>query len=139
MKDYLLRAYYNTTAQIDAFNATTDVKRALREAAIQKGLLTVTTPMGCGGVLILENDPEIRQAVLQWIKDLVPDEEETRPVRKSGSGTVSSHVRGALLAQSLSIPVQDGKLLLGPWQEIIAYDFDRKIGRREILIHVLGE
>ncbi|EKD42801.1 MAG: hypothetical protein ACD_73C00014G0001, partial [uncultured bacterium] len=58
---------------------------------------------------------------------------------KSGSGHKQSHIRAAMLHSSIVIPIKDGKLLLGPWQEVIVVDFDDKVGRREINIHVLGE
>lgn len=138
---HLHKAYYNTTKTIDIFDASHDAKRAQRDSQINNGLLTVYIPGAGGGAFILENDPTLRESVKKLIESLVPsaDQSGARPSRRSGSGAEEVHVRAALCQQSLGIPIKDGKLLLGAWQEIIVYDFDDKVGRREVFFHVIGD
>jgi len=136
---YQLNAYFNSTSGVDTFNVTHDVKRALRDAGSQDGLLTVYIPSSTAGVVVLENDNDIKEAFKQFIVSQVEESSAARPVRKSGSGNNEYHMRAALLNRSVVIPIKDGKLLLGPWQEVIVYDFDSKVGRTEVQIHVLGE
>lgn len=143
MTVHVLKAYFNSTKAIDVFNATHDVKRGLRESQVLHGLLTVFSPGSSAGIALLENDPKVHGELKDLISSFVMGSEGAspgaRPVRKSGSGSSEAHLRGALLSQSVSIPIKDGKLLMGDWQEVIVFDFDDKIGRREILIHVMGE
>ena len=139
MPVHVLTAYLNSTSGADILNATHDVKRALRESQILNGLVTVFLPGTAGGVAILENDPKVQQGVRDLAISFIPDSGETRPVRKSGSGRVEGHLRGVLLSQSVQIPVANGRLLLGAWQEVVVFDFDDKGGRREVVIHVMGE
>lgn len=147
MPVHVLKAYFNSTKAIDVFNATHDVKRGLRESQVLHGLLTVFSPGSTAGIALLENDPKVHGELKDLISSFVMGGEGAspgaspgaRPVRKSGSGSSEAHLRGALLSQSISIPIKDGKLLMGAWQEVIVFDFDDKIGRREILIHVMGE
>ncbi|MDO8520475.1 MAG: secondary thiamine-phosphate synthase enzyme YjbQ [Deltaproteobacteria bacterium] len=137
--NYLLQAYFNATPGADLFNAMADVKRALRESQILNGVLTVFIPMGCAGVVLLENDPALQAEFKETISSLVVSKGEGKPSRKSGTGTNAAHVKGALMSASVSIPIKDGKLLLGPWQEVIVFDFDEKGGRRQILVQVFGD
>ena len=136
---FQLNAYLNTTAQVDILTATHDVKRALRESAIGEGLLTVYIPSSTAGVVILEGDNDIKEALKNQLTALFETPSGARPSRKSGTGHKESHLKAAYLNRSVVIPIKDGKLLLGPWQEVLVYDFDDKIGRCEIQIHIMGE
>lgn len=139
MPVYVLTSYLNSTGGIDILRATHDVKRALRESQFLNGVITVFLPGGASGVAILENDPKIWEGLKDLAVSFIPDSGETRPVRQSGTGRVEGHLRGALLSQSVQIPVKEGRLLLGAWQEVVVFDFDDKQGRREVVIHVMGE
>ena len=135
-----LRNYYvNTTAKTDLHLITHDVKRAIRESEILNGTLTVLIPGATAGVVLLEEDTKIQEAYRDWIESQVPASEGARPNRRSGTGRESAHIRAALVGHTLSLPVQDGKLMIGSWQEVVLLDFDDKIGRREITIQVNGE
>lgn len=135
-----LRNYYvNSTAKTDIHLITHDVKRAIRESEIQNGTLTLLIPGATAGVALLEEDPKIHEAYKEWVESQIPDSEGSRPNRRSGTGKASAHLRAALIGLSLTLPVQDGKLMTGSWQEIVLYDFEDKIGRREITIQILGD
>ena len=136
---YLLNTYFNTTVQIDIFNATHDVKRALRESKVENGLLTVFIPGATAGLAILENDPSIHLELKKLLESIIPSSKTPRPSRKSGTGSNETHLRASFLSKSIVIPIKDGKLFLGPWQEVIAYDFDDKVARREIMISIMEE
>jgi len=136
-----LRNYYvNTTVKTDVLLITHDVKRAVRESGVPSGLVTVLIPGATAGVAILENDPKIHEELKKWVETQIPAETGPRPNRRSGSGRNDAHLRAALIGLSVSIPLQDGKLMLGAWQEVVLFDFDdNKVGRREITIQVMGE
>ncbi|HKY64224.1 MAG TPA: secondary thiamine-phosphate synthase enzyme YjbQ [bacterium] len=136
-----LRNYYvNTTAKVDVLLITHDVKRAVRESGIQSGVITILIPGGTAGVALLENDPKIHEDLKKWIETQVPAETGPRPNRRSGSGRNDAHIRSALIGVSLVLPLMDGKLMIGAWQEVVLYDFDdSKVARREITIQIMGE
>lgn len=136
---HTLTAYLNTTKNLDLLNCTHDVKRAFRESAVQKGLITVYLPVSAGGIVILEKDPQIQEDFKELLSSFVPDNQGPRPARRSGTGAAQAHLRAGLLPVSIGIPVQNGKLLLGPWQEVYVLDADDKASRREVIIHVIGE
>ncbi|HCU23903.1 MAG TPA: hypothetical protein DF383_02710 [Deltaproteobacteria bacterium] len=136
-----IRNYYvNTTQKTDILLITHDVKRAVRESNIPNGLVTVLVPGSTAGVVLLENDPAIHEEYKKWIEKQIPEGKSPRPNRRSGSGRNEAHLRAALVGASLSIPLSEGKLMMGAWQEVLLYDFDdSKIGRREITVQILGE
>lgn len=139
MSIYKLKAYFNTTRKIDIHNLTHDVKRALRDSGAQDGLMTIFIPGGTAGVTILENDSQLKENLKDLIEEFVPDgENESQVKRRSGSGSNKAHLRAQILNTSLTIPIEQGNLLMSPWQEVIVYDFDDQSSRREVLIHVMA-
>jgi len=136
-----LRNYYvNTTQKTDVLVVTHDVKRAVREANVPSGVVHILIPGATAGIAILEGDPKIYEEYKNWVEAQIPSSGGARPVRRSGSGRNDAHIRAALVGTSLSIPLQDGKLMLGAWQEVVLFDFDdSKVGRREFTIQVMGE
>ncbi len=137
---FFLRNYYvNVTANVDTLVISHDIKRAIRESNVLNGLVTVFIPGATAGIIILENDPKIYEGYRLWIEKQIPLSKSPRPSRRSGSGCNEAHLRAALIGGSLNIPLQDGKLMLGAWQEVVLFDFDDKIGRREITIQILGD
>ncbi|MCP5468651.1 MAG: YjbQ family protein [Deltaproteobacteria bacterium] len=135
-----LRDYYvNTSAKPDILLITHDVKRALRESDVQNGVINILIPGATGGVTLLEADPKIHEEFRDWVLNQIPESPGKRPSRRSGAGKNSAHLQAAVVGPHLSLPVQDGRLMIGHWQEVILFDFDDRIGRREIRIQVIGE
>ncbi len=122
---HLHKAYLNTTQEIDTLNATHDLKRALRDSQIVDGVVVVFLPAGGAGVLILENNQSIRDGIKKMILSLVSREE--------------APLISAFCPPSVTIPLKEGKLMMGAWQEVWVFDFEKKTGRREVLIQVMGE
>jgi secondary thiamine-phosphate synthase enzyme len=118
---------------------TPEVKQAIRESAVQNGILTLVIPGATAGVTLLEGDPKIHEDYLEWVLAQIPESEGPRPTRRSGSGRNSAHLRAALVGVQLTLPLVGGKLMSGPWQEVVLFDFDDRVGRREITVQILGE
>lgn len=136
---FLKNYYVNTTGKTDIRLITHDVKRAVQESGIDNGSVTVLIPGGTAGITLLEGEGDIHQALKEWVESQIPETEGIRPNRRSGSGKNSAHLRAALVGQNLVFPLQDGKIMISPWQEVVLFDFDDKTGRREITIQVIGE
>jgi len=136
-----LRNYYvNTTAKTDVLVITHDVKRAVRESAVPSGAVHLLIPGATAGIILLENDPKIYEELRTWVENQIPATTGARPSRRSGSGYNHAHLRAALIGTTLTIPLMDGKLMTGAWQEVVLFDFDdSKVGRREVTIQVMGD
>lgn len=133
------KAYVNVSASTDAIVITPDVKRTLQEANLNIGIIEVFSPNTTSAIAILENDPKVFEDYKKWIESQVPASNEKRPERRSGTGRNFAHLRAQCLNTSITIPVADSKLQLGSWQEIVFFDFDDKIARREYFILATGE
>ena len=119
---------------------TERVRRWLDEAGLANGLLTLFVRHTSASLLIQENaDPEVRQDLERFLARLVPDGDLLFEHVAEGPDDMPAHVRAALTAVQLSVPVRDGRLALGTWQGIYLYEHRLRGHDREIAVHLLGE
>ena len=107
---------------------------------ITTGLLTVFCRHTSASLLIQENaDPDVR-ADLETFFDRVAPEEPGRYVHEDeGPDDMPAHLRTALTQVQLSIPVSDGRMMLGTWQGVYLFEHRRRPHRREVALHLIGE
>jgi secondary thiamine-phosphate synthase enzyme len=116
---------------------TGDVEEAVRRSGVREGLCTVFIPHTSASLLIQENaDPSARRDLERFLARLVPEGDPLWTHLTEGPDDMPAHVRAALTATSLSIPVEDGRLALGTWQGIYLFEHRRRAGRREVVVHV---
>lgn len=116
---------------------TREVEKVVAEAAVDDGLCTVFVPHTSASLVIQENaDPSARRDLERWLARLVPHEDPLYTHTTEGPDDMPSHVRAALTAVSLGIPVESGRLALGTWQGIYLWEHRDRPGTREIVVHV---
>lgn len=109
-------------------------------AGIADGLLTVFVRHTSASLLIQENaDPDVRGDLDRFFARLVPDGDPLFRHRDEGADDMPAHVRAALTAVQLSIPLSGGRLALGTWQGIYLWEHRTRSHRRELALHLLGE
>ncbi|OGA13543.1 MAG: hypothetical protein A3D95_15930 [Betaproteobacteria bacterium RIFCSPHIGHO2_12_FULL_69_13] len=116
---------------------TAEVEAAVRASGIREGLCTLFVRHTSASLVIQENaDPSAKRDLERWLNRLVPDGDPFFTHDAEGPDDMPAHVKAALTATSLSIPVSGGKLALGAWQGIYLWEHRRRGGRREVVLHV---
>lgn len=116
---------------------TDAVHDAVRAAGIREGLCTLFVRHTSASLLIQENaDPSARRDLERWLNRLVPEHDALYTHTTEGSDDMPAHVKAALTATSLSIPIEGGKLALGTWQGIFLWEHRHAGARREVVVHV---
>lgn len=112
----------------------------LAGSGIETGLLTLFVRHTSASLLIQENaDPEVRADLERFFARLVPDGDPLFRHRDEGPDDMPGHIRSALTATSLSIPVADGRLVLGTWQGIYLWEHRARPHHRELALHLVGQ
>jgi len=107
---------------------------------IDTGLLTLHVKHTSASLLIQENaDPEVQRDFERFLRRLVPEGDPLFRHTSEGPDDMPAHVRAALTATTLSIPVVDGTLALGTWQGIYLYEHRSRPHKRTIAAHLIGE
>ena len=121
-------------------NVTTSVQRALAGTGLKAGLVTVFIKHTTASVMIIEDEPGLRaDTKAVWDRLVPPDPAWQHNTRNAGEDNAHSHLRGQLQGQSVTIPFNDGALVLGTWQQIVIVDFDTKARSRDLVVQVIGE
>ena len=117
---------------------TDQVEAAVREAGVGDGLCTVMVQHTSASLVIQENaDPAAGRDLENWLNRLVKEDDSLFTHTAEGPDDMPSHIKAALTATSLSIPVLGGRLGLGTWQGIFLWEHRRRGSSRHVLIHVI--
>jgi secondary thiamine-phosphate synthase enzyme len=116
---------------------TSQVEAVVREARAREGLCTILLQHTSASLLIQENaDPSAKRDLEQWLNRLVKEDDPLYSHTVEGSDDMPSHIKAALTATSLSVPIQNGRLALGTWQGIYLWEHRRHRNIRKIVIHI---
>jgi secondary thiamine-phosphate synthase enzyme len=119
---------------------TREVAGCIEQSGIEQGLLTLFVRHTSASLLIQENaDPDVIGDLERFFARLVPDGDALFKHRAEGPDDMPAHVRSALTATQLSIPIIDGRVALGTWQGIYLWEHRLRGHSRELALHVLGE
>lgn len=114
-----------------------NVADALAATALRDGLATLFLQHTSASLVIQENaDPSARRDLERWLARLAPEDDPLYTHTLEGPDDMPSHIRAALTATSLSIPIVDGKLALGTWQGIFLWEHRRARHTRKLVVHV---
>lgn len=116
---------------------TRQVAAAVSESQVGEGLCTVFVRHTSASLVIQENaDPTAKQDLERWLNRLVPEGDPFYQHDTEGPDDMPAHIKSALTATSLSIPIVKGSLGLGTWQGIYLWEHRRRGSERELLVHV---
>ena len=116
---------------------TARIESAVRRSGVAEGLCTIFVRHTSASLIIQENaDPSARRDLERWMERAVPDGDPFYTHDTEGPDDMPAHIRAALTATSLSIPVIDGKPALGTWQGIYLWEHRRRGSARELVLHI---
>ena len=116
---------------------TGKVEKIVRSAELSEGICTVFIPHTSASLTIQENaDPSVARDLEQWLARLVPEGDSLYTHTAEGPDDMPAHIKAALTATSLSIPILEGQLALGTWQGIFLWEHRSARSRRNVLVHV---
>lgn len=116
---------------------TDTVQSVVRAAGLEEGLCTLFVRHTSASLLIQENaDPAVQRDLEHWLNRLVPEHDALYTHQNEGPDDMPGHIKSALTATTLSIPISGGRLALGTWQGIYLWEHRHQGGRREVVIHL---
>lgn len=129
----------HTRGNADIHDITHQIERHVTQSGFKDGLVTIFCPSATSALTTIEYEDGALSDLRRLFDEILPQHREYAHNARWQDGNGHSHVRAALLGPSLTIPVVDGKLTLGIWQEILYVDFDNRARERTLVVQVLGE
>ena len=122
------------------YDFTHKVRQVVDESALNEGLVTLFIRHTSASLLLQENaDPAARRDLEAWLNRLVPENDPLYTHTEEGPDDMPAHIKSALTAASLSIPLMDGRLALGTWQGIFLWEHRHRPGNREVIVSLIGQ
>ncbi len=128
----------STTAGTDILDVTPQVQEVVGGSGLAQGLVQLFIPGSTAALTTIEYESGVVNDLRSAIERLFPQNIPYEHDRRWGDGNGYAHVRAAFLKPDLTIPLENGKLLLGTWQQIVLVDFDNRPRRRRIQGQIMG-
>ena len=130
----MLTIKISTRSHDELLDVTSEVQSAIHEMGLENGAVLVYCPHTTAGVFVNEGaDPDVAADILDVLEELAPQRRRYRHLE----GNAPSHVKPVLVGQSVVLPVESGRLVLGTWQRVFFAEFDGPRSRR-LLVQGLG-
>jgi secondary thiamine-phosphate synthase enzyme len=125
-------------AEFGHADVTAELVKVVGTSGVRNGVLTVQMLGSTGAITTIEYESGALSDLRNALEKLAPIDGDYEHNARWGDGNGFSHVRSALLKTSLSIPVVDGELVLGTWQQIVAINLDNRERMRELVVVILS-
>ena len=127
----------STKGHNDIIDITEKVEQAVKQAGVKNGQVLVFVAHQTCAITTLEYEPGLIQDLKELIAKIVPANKDYQHNQAWGDGNGAAHLLAALFKPDLTLPIANGQLIRGTWQQIILIDFDNRPRDREIIIDIL--
>lgn len=137
MRSHTAYLWMHTPERRAIVHLTPQVRAEVKKSGIQEGLCLVSAMHLTAAVIIQDNEPGLHQDIFEWLEKLAPFRSDYRHHR-TGEDNGDAHLKNLLTHLQVILPVTQGDLDLGPWQELFYLEFDGQ-RRKRVVIKIIGE
>ena len=128
----------DTKGEMDIIDITHDVQEIVEESGIEDGIVLIFCPGSTGAITTIEYEDGLLYDLPQALEKIAPKNAYYRHEEKWHDGNGHSHVRASIIGPSLTVPIENRRLILGTWQQIVFVECDVRPRRRKIIVHIVG-
>ena len=128
-----------TRGDADMHDLTLNVRKIIENIGLRSGLVTLFSPSSTSALTTIEFESGALEDLRRALDQIAPPDADYRHNLRWGDFNGHAHLRAALLGPSLSIPVVEGRMSLGTWQQILFIDFDNRSRNRKLVVQIIGE
>ena len=129
----------STAGFCDIVDLTAKIREHVQRANFRAGTVTIFVSGSTAALTTIEYEPGLIQDTKELVEKLIPSDRRYHHDDRWGDDNGFAHLRAALFGPSLAIPIVNGTLTLGTWQQVILIDFDNRPREREIIVQLMGE
>ena len=130
---------FSTSGDTDIIDMTRQVSEKVVTSGIEEGYVHLFVPGSTASITTIEYERGAVSDLKEAIERLAPEDKYYRHNERWGDGNWHAHVRASLLGPSLTIPVINGRLALGTWQQVVFIDFDNHPRERRVIMQLAGK
>ena len=137
MKSHTEYLTFNTRKRRELIRITDTVREAVRKSGVKEGLCLVSAMHLTAAVIIQDDEEGLHEDIWEWLEKLAPFRPDYKHHR-TGEDNGDAHLKNLLVHLQVVLPITNGELDLGPWQEIFYAEFDGQRPKR-VIIKIIGE
>jgi secondary thiamine-phosphate synthase enzyme len=133
------KLWVQTSGSGDLINITGEILKLFTQTKLKMGHVVIFHVGSTAAITTFEYEPGMIKDMQELYEKIVPRSKHYHHDETWGDANGFSHLRAALQGPSLTIPFEDGQLLLGTWQQVVLAEFDNKPRRRQVIVQIIGE
>ena len=137
MKSHTDYLWFDTKSRRDLINITPKVAEIVRAAGVREGLCLVSAMHITAGIWVNDDEQGLWQDFWEWVETLAPSGRDYQHHR-TGEDNGDAHLKRTLVHHQVLLPVTEGQLDLGPWEQVFYAEFDGR-RRKRVVVKVIGE
>ena len=137
MKTLTEYLWFNTKKNREYINITGDVGQIVHRSGVKEGMVLISAMHITAGVYVNDAESGLIQDIDEWLEQLAPDNPNYRHHR-TGETNGDAHLKSLLIHHEVIVPITNGELDFGPWQQIYYAEFDGQ-RRKRVVVKVIGE
>jgi len=138
MKSYREVLLFNTKNKIEFINITEQVEEAVKKSGIKEGLCLINAMHITASVFVNDEEDGLKHDFKEWLEKLAPTNPKLYKHNLTGEDNAHAHLKRTIMGREVVMAITNGKLDLGPWEQIFYGEFDGQRPKR-VLIKIIGE
>ncbi len=127
------------TEEMDIVDISGQAQQVVEASGIREGIACIFNPGSTGAITTIEHEPGLLEDLPAALERIAPHDIAYRHEERWHDGNGHSHIRASLIGPSIAVPVIDGTLQLGTWQQIVFVECDVKPRQRSLIVQVTGD
>ncbi len=128
-----------TKGESDIIDITENIQKSINKSNIRNGIICVFIPGSTGSITTIEYEPGLKEDFPKALNRIAPKNIDYEHHNTWHDDNGRSHIKASLMGPSLNLPVSDGKLIHGSWQQLVFIEFDTQPRKRKIVVKIVGE
>ena len=138
MKSLTEHLWFNVPARRGFINITPEIEKLVARSGVREGLCLVNAMHITANVFINDDEPGLHADFERWLERLAPHAPTTQYDHNNGEDNADAHLKRTVMGREVVVAVTNGKLDLGPWEQIFYGEFDGR-RRKRVLAKIIGE
>ena len=136
MKSYTEYLWFNTPNEREIVNITYKVEDIVKKSGVKEGFCLVSAMHITAGIWVNDEESGLKQDVMEWLEKLAPVGDYKH--HRTGETNGDAHLKRTLVHHQVVLPITNGKLDLGPWEQVFYMEFDGR-RRKRVIVKIIGE
>jgi secondary thiamine-phosphate synthase enzyme len=138
MKSMTEHLWFNVPARRGFINITRQVEDLVEQSGVREGLCLVNAMHITASVFINDDESGLHRDLEEWLEGLAPHEPVSHYAHNVGEDNADAHLKRTVMGREVVVAITDGKLDVGPWEQIFYGEFDGR-RRKRVLVKIIGE